>query len=41
MTSDKIQGTSWKLVTEVVRNLCWELGDNMMCGKMVSMRITH
>ena len=27
MTNDNNQGTSWKLVTEMVRNLCWELDD--------------
>ena len=38
MTSDKIQGTSCKLVTERVKNLCWELGDNMIGGNMVRAR---
>ena len=34
MTSDKIQGTSWKLVTEMVRNLCWELDRQLKGGKI-------
>ena len=34
MTSDIIQGTSWKLVTEMVRNLCNEVDRQMIGGKM-------
>ena len=39
--NNTIKGTSWKLVTLLVGNLCWELGGEMIIGKMVSLQITH